>query len=116
MNIGLANMNIVTYTQNQYRIGDIIDADHPEIIDFILKTPSLHHSFIGKFLQKTSGQNIIHKSQRLNIAANIVKDMLHYQPNKKAPPDSLIIHLRLGDILNVTPGMFEKKIYENRKH
>lgn len=102
-------MNIMCFKNNLYRIGDIIDNDNSEIYNYIKNNKDLENSFISKFITKT--YNICsNKFQRINIAADIVKTMINN--NNIAPYDSLIIHLRLGDILNVVPNIFEANIYD----
>ena len=101
--------NIVKYNNNLYRIGDIIDNDNIEIYNYIKNNNNLSNSFIAKFLDKIYNKNINNKYERINIAANIVKNMLNN--SNIAPNDSLIIHLRLGDVLNVVPGIFQEDIY-----
>jgi len=103
-------MNIITFNNNLYRIGDYIDNDNYEIYCYIKNNINLSNSFIAKFINETYNKNINNKCQRINIASDVVKNMLN--KNNTAPTDSLIIHLRLGDILNVIPGIFEKNQYE----
>ena len=103
-------MNIISFNNNLYRIGDSIDNDNPEIYNYIKNNTDLSNSFIAKFINETYNKNLNNKYKRINIASDIVKNMLN--KNNTSPTDSLIIHLRLGDILNVVPGIFEKNQYE----
>ena len=101
--------NIVTFNNNLYRIGDIIDNDNIEIYQYIKNNPHLSNSFISKFISKT--YNICaNKYKRINIAADIIKSMIN--DNNKSPNDTLVIHLRLGDVMNVQENIFEKNLYE----
>jgi hypothetical protein len=104
--------DIAILNNNLYRIGDIIKSNIPEIEHEIMNNPKYIGSFIYNFIRQVKIKKAFHKHERLNIATDIIKFMLRINNVHYTTDDTIVIHLRLGDIMNIKEHFFEKEEYQ----
>ena len=100
--------NISTFHDNNYRIGEAILNQSGDVYKYVNNNKKYHDSFLQLFINKVNDyqkkHNIIIPTYdvncRINIAFETVNDILKQKHFDIPDKDTLVVHLRLGDIFN----------------